>query len=152
MRVLGRGIGRGRGTSGSGFGLGLGVGCGGCAHARPPPHPAPAPDPEPRPSPGPRPGPKARIPRPAPIPSPRMTTAARTRAIPFFNYKGAFTADEEAYVQIFRDIIHRGAFIQQKDLIDFEKRLAEYLGVKHAIGVGNATDGLIMAWRAAGLK
>ena len=50
-----------------------------------------------------------------------------------------------------RDVIRRGAFIQQRDLADFEAHLAEYLGVKHAIGVGNATDGLIMAFRAAGI-
>lgn len=81
-----------------------------------------------------------------------MATQAQERSIPFFNYKGAFTAREEEYVAIFRDVIHRGAFIQQKDLVEFEKRLASYLGVRHAIGVGNATDGLIMAWRAAGLR
>src|SRR5690349_14439718 len=81
-----------------------------------------------------------------------MTTAVETRSIPFFNYKGAFTAREDEYVAIFRDIIQRGAFIQQRDLREFEQHLAHYLGVKHAIGVGNATDGLIMAWRAAGLR
>jgi dTDP-4-amino-4,6-dideoxygalactose transaminase len=81
-----------------------------------------------------------------------MSTAVAPRSIPFFNYKGAFTAREEEYVAIFRDIIHRGAFIQQSDLRQFEQRLADYLGVKHAIGVGNATDGLVMAWRAAGLQ
>lgn len=80
-----------------------------------------------------------------------MSTTA-VREIPFFNYKKAFAADEEAYVEIFRDVLRRGAFIQQKDLVEFEQHLAEYLGVKHAIGVGNATDGFIMAWRAAGLK
>lgn len=78
-----------------------------------------------------------------------MTTSA-VRTIPFFNYRGAFAAEEETYVGIFRDIIRRGAFIQQQDLVDFEARLAGYLGVKHAIGVGNATDGLIFALRAAG--
>src|SRR5574338_316202 len=72
------------------------------------------------------------------------------RTIPFFNYRGAFAAEEEAYVAIFRDIIRRGAFIQQQDLADFEARLAAYLGVGYAIGVGNATDGLIFALRAAG--
>src|SRR5262245_25128672 len=81
-----------------------------------------------------------------------MTAVPETRAIPFFNYKGAFVARENEYVEIFRDIIRRGAFIQQRDLADFERRLADYLGVKHAIGVGNATDGLVMAWRAAGLR
>jgi dTDP-4-amino-4,6-dideoxygalactose transaminase len=81
-----------------------------------------------------------------------MTASLDTRSIPFFNYKGAFTARESEYVEIFRDVIRRGAFIQQRDLLQFEKNLADYLGVKHAIGVGNATDGLIMAWRAAGLR
>jgi dTDP-4-amino-4,6-dideoxygalactose transaminase len=80
-----------------------------------------------------------------------MATSADTLSIPFFNYKEAFASREEEYVAIFRDILRRGAFIQQKDLLDFERHLAEYLGVRHAIGVGNATDGLIFAWRAVGL-
>jgi dTDP-4-amino-4,6-dideoxygalactose transaminase len=81
-----------------------------------------------------------------------MTAAVTYRSIPFFNYKGAFASREEEFVAIFRDVIRRGAFIQQQDLAQFERHLAEYLGVRHAIGVGNATDGLIMAWRAAGLR
>lgn len=80
-----------------------------------------------------------------------MATAARTHSIPFFNYKEAFASREQEYVEIFRDILRRGAFIQQQDLVDFERHLKEYLGVRHAIGVGNATDGLMFAWRAAGL-
>jgi dTDP-4-amino-4,6-dideoxygalactose transaminase len=81
-----------------------------------------------------------------------MTTAVEYRSIPFFNYKGAFVSHEDEYVAIFRDIIRRGAFIQQRDLKDFEQHLCDYLGVKHAIGVGNATDGLLMVWRAIGLQ
>lgn len=81
-----------------------------------------------------------------------MTHAELTKPIPFFNYKGAFASQEEDFVRIFRDILRRGAFIQQSDLVHFERRLASYLGVGHAFGVGNATDGLIMAWRAAGLR
>jgi dTDP-4-amino-4,6-dideoxygalactose transaminase len=80
-----------------------------------------------------------------------MTTTLAPRAVPFFNYRGAFAAEEEAYVAIFRDVLRRGAFIQQQDLVEFETRLAQYLGVRHAIGVGNATDGLLMSFRAAGL-
>jgi dTDP-4-amino-4,6-dideoxygalactose transaminase len=82
-----------------------------------------------------------------------MTTQVEAkRSIPFFNYRGAFAANEPAFVETFRDVLQRGAFIQQRDLADFERHLAEYLGVKHAFGVGNATDGLIMCWRAAGLQ
>lgn len=81
-----------------------------------------------------------------------MAAILQSRTIPFFNYKGAFTAIEDELVEVFRDIIRRGAFIQQRDLEAFEANLARYLGVRHAIGVGNATDGLVMAWRAAGLR
>jgi dTDP-4-amino-4,6-dideoxygalactose transaminase len=73
------------------------------------------------------------------------------RSIPFFNYRGAFSEHKAEYAALLTDIILRGAFIQQRELLDFEQHLAEYMGVKHAIGVGNATDGLIMAFRAAGL-
>src|SRR5258705_1651472 len=81
-----------------------------------------------------------------------MATVAYPKSIPFFNYKEAFASREGEYVEIFRDVLRRGAFIQQQDLADFERHLAEYLGVRHAIGVGNATDGLVFAWRAAGLR
>jgi dTDP-4-amino-4,6-dideoxygalactose transaminase len=81
-----------------------------------------------------------------------MTTSVHTRRdVPFFNYRGAFAAREEEFVAIFRDVLHRGAYIQQRDLADFEARLASYMGVKHAFGVANATDGLIMLARAAAL-
>ena len=81
-----------------------------------------------------------------------MTVTAPARTILFFNYKTAFAARENEYVAVFRDVLRRGAFIQQKDLAEFEKHLADYIGVRHAIGVGNATDGLLMAWKAVGLE
>lgn len=71
--------------------------------------------------------------------------------VPFFNYQSAFASMEEAFVDVIRDTIQRGAYILQDELAVFERHLAEYLGVKHAFGVGNATDGMIMAWRAVGL-
>lgn len=80
-------------------------------------------------------------------------TGTVTRAvIPFFNYRGAFSAREDEFVSIIRDIIRRGAFIQQRDLAEFEEALARYLGVPYAFGVGNATDGLVIALKAAGLQ
>jgi hypothetical protein len=39
----------------------------------------------------------------------------------------------------------------QRELIEFEERLAEYCGVRHAVGVGNATDGLEINLRLAGV-
>jgi dTDP-4-amino-4,6-dideoxygalactose transaminase len=80
------------------------------------------------------------------------TTATKRRDVPFFNYRGAFGAIETQLLATIRDVIGRGAFIMQKDLSEFEKAIAQYVGVKHAFGVGNATDGLHIAFRAAGLK
>jgi len=79
-------------------------------------------------------------------------TAAATREVPFFNYRGAFAAMEEPLFAAMRDVVRRGAFIMQKDLVEFEEAVARYLGVRHAIGVGNATDGLVFAFRAAGIQ
>jgi dTDP-4-amino-4,6-dideoxygalactose transaminase len=79
------------------------------------------------------------------------TLERSTLSIPFFNYRAAFSAHEPEFLSLLSDVIRRGAFIQQRDLADFERHLAEYLGAKHVIGVGNATDGLIMAFRSAGI-
>ena len=54
-------------------------------------------------------------------------------------------------LDIITDVGRRGAFILQQDLKDFEKNLAEYMGVKYAMGVSNGTDGLLMGLRAAGI-
>ena len=78
-------------------------------------------------------------------------TPVQTRSIPFFNYPHLFTAEEEELVAIFRDVGRRGAFILQQDLERFERNLASYLGAKYVLGVANATDGLMIALRAAGL-
>ena len=80
-----------------------------------------------------------------------MSSVSTARSVPFFNYQKAFTANEEEYVAIFRDVLRRGAFIMQQDLERFEQNLARYLGVKHVLGMANCTDALIIALRAAGV-
>jgi len=71
--------------------------------------------------------------------------------VPFFHYPDVFKAEEEELLATIVDVGRRGAFILQNDLADFERQLAEYVGVKHVVGVANATDGLLMALRAAGV-
>lgn len=80
-----------------------------------------------------------------------MQTATAQKTVPFFNYPAVFSSQEEQYVEIFTNIGRRGAFILQRDLETFEKDLARYLGVKHVIGMANATDALHLAVRAAGI-
>lgn len=79
-------------------------------------------------------------------------TPSPARAIPFFPYPQAFLQEEEDLVGIFRDVGRRGAFIEQEDLRRLEENLARFLGARRAIGVANATDGLLIALRAAGVE
>ncbi len=75
----------------------------------------------------------------------------KARNVPFFNYPYVFTSREEQFMETIRDVGRRGAFIMQKDLAEFERHLADYVGAKYAVGVANATDGLHLAVRAAGI-
>lgn len=80
-----------------------------------------------------------------------MQTVQSLPSVPFFNYPDVFITNEERFMSIFQDVGRRGAFIMQKDLRDFEQHLAAYAGARHALGVANATDGLHIALRAAGI-
>ncbi len=78
--------------------------------------------------------------------------ATERRSIPFFDYPRLFADEEEMLIAIVREVGRRGAFILQRDLTQFEENLARFLGARHAVGVASATDGLILALRAAGIR
>jgi len=71
--------------------------------------------------------------------------------VPFFNYPHVFTAQENEFLRVLKDVGSRGAFIMQQDLQNFEQRIATYCGVKYAVGVANATDGLQLGLMAGGI-
>jgi dTDP-4-amino-4,6-dideoxygalactose transaminase len=74
------------------------------------------------------------------------------REVPFFNYPYIWQSREKDFIEVIRDAGRRGAFIAQRDLAEFEKNLAKFVGAKYAIGVGNATDGLHLSLMAGGIK
>lgn len=74
------------------------------------------------------------------------------KSVPFFPYNRFFASQEKEFLAVMTDVLRRGAFILQKDLVEFEKNIAEYLGVKHCLGMANCTDALIIGLRAAGVK
>ena len=75
-----------------------------------------------------------------------------TRKVPFFDYPRLYSDDREMLIATLEEVGARGAYIMQKDLAEFETHLAQYTGAHHAVGVGNATDGLEFGWMAIGLK
>ena len=74
--------------------------------------------------------------------------AVATRQVPFFNYPALFEQDRAKLTQIFVDVCSRGAYIMQRDLKEFEAALAAFTGAKHAIGVSDGTNAILLGLRA----
>lgn len=67
----------------------------------------------------------------------------------FCDLKEQYRLYKEEIDQAVQDVITSTRFIKGPQLTEFEKNLAEYTGVKHAIGCASGTDALIlplMAW------
>ena len=73
------------------------------------------------------------------------------RNVPFFNYPFVFKSREDDFVRIFKEVGSRGAYILQKDLVEFELNLAKFAGTKYGLGVANGTDAIWLALMAAGV-
>ena len=50
------------------------------------------------------------------------------------------------------EVLERGVYILGPEVEAFERELASYLGVRHAIGVANGTDAITIALRALGVR
>ncbi|MFQ5534597.1 MAG: DegT/DnrJ/EryC1/StrS family aminotransferase [Sphingomonadales bacterium] len=71
--------------------------------------------------------------------------------IPFFNYPALFAAREGEYLDIIQDVLRRGHYIMGPDLIEFEERLANYVGTRHAVGMADGTMSILAGLVAAGV-
>jgi dTDP-4-amino-4,6-dideoxygalactose transaminase len=71
--------------------------------------------------------------------------------VPFFPYAQLFTRSEKEILEVIADVCRRGAYVLQEDCRDFESHLAEFMGVKHALGVANGTDAIIIGLKAVGI-
>jgi dTDP-4-amino-4,6-dideoxygalactose transaminase len=58
---------------------------------------------------------------------------------------------EEIHARI-AEVIAGGAFILGPEVAAFEREFAEYLGVRHVIGVANGTDAITIALRSMGIR
>jgi dTDP-4-amino-4,6-dideoxygalactose transaminase len=72
--------------------------------------------------------------------------------VPFFDWRSLYAERGEAFSRIISDTAGAGGFILQGAVDEFEVGLETYLGVKHAIGVSNGTDAMLLGLRASGLE
>lgn len=54
-------------------------------------------------------------------------------------------------LQAFDRVLDSGSFIMGQELRAFEEEVADYLGVKHAVGLNSGTDALVIGLRALGI-
>lgn len=73
-------------------------------------------------------------------------------SIPFFNLQRQYEKISAEVEQKVIDVMRSGQYIEGKATKELEKKLEEYLNVKHVITCGNGTDALRIALQAAGVK
>ena len=69
----------------------------------------------------------------------------------YVNYPLQFSNMESEIMETIHTVLKNGDLMLRQQLRDFETNLAAYVGVKHAIGVSNCTDGLFLVYRALGI-
>ena len=72
--------------------------------------------------------------------------------VPFINYGIEYGKIKEEVLGELDRILTNGDLILRKDVEDFEKSFAKYIGTKYAVGVNSCTDALIISLKAVGIK
>jgi dTDP-4-amino-4,6-dideoxygalactose transaminase len=72
--------------------------------------------------------------------------------VPFVNYSLQYKNVESEIDGAIKRVLTQGDLILRHDVEEFEKTIADFLGVKYAVGVNSCTDALIFSLKAAGIK
>lgn len=71
--------------------------------------------------------------------------------IPFGDLKFQFEAYQNEYETAALEVLRSGWYVLGKHVSSFETEFADYLGVKHAVGLASGLDALILAFRTLGI-
>ena len=80
-----------------------------------------------------------------------MSSPVAVRSVPYVNIAAQHAPMKAEILEAIGQVIDRGDFILGVAVEEFERRFAELLGVRHATGVGNGTDALLLSLRALGV-
>ncbi|WP_244833971.1 DegT/DnrJ/EryC1/StrS family aminotransferase [Clostridium sp. BJN0001] len=72
--------------------------------------------------------------------------------IPLIDLKAQYKSIENDIDKVTKEVLSSAGYIMGKNVLGFEEEFAKYLGVKHAVSVGNGTDALIITLRSLGIK
>lgn len=71
--------------------------------------------------------------------------------VPYVNFPQQFKESQKEIMMAIQTVMLRGDFILGKEVTLFEQEFAKICGTKHAIGMSNGTDTLIISMRALGI-
>jgi dTDP-4-amino-4,6-dideoxygalactose transaminase len=72
--------------------------------------------------------------------------------VPFFDWNALYEERADDYRRIIHETASSGGFILQAAGEEFERKLAAYLGVRHAIGLSDCTNAMLLGLRASGVE
>lgn len=75
----------------------------------------------------------------------------RTLNVSFHYFKREYKEFKEEYEKAFNRVMDSGKYILGEEVSQFEREFANYVGVKHCIGVGNGLDALRLSLEAGGV-
>jgi len=71
--------------------------------------------------------------------------------VPFVGYKLQYQALKNEIDKAIQSVLQRGDLILRQDVEKFEKKLADFVGTKFAVGLNSGTDALFLSLKAAGI-
>ena len=80
-----------------------------------------------------------------------MKTGAISK-VPYFDLTTQFSEVSQPWFDAIEQLGRTGNFILGPAISEFEEKIANFLGVKHAVTVSSGTDALVLALKAAGIK
>ena len=72
--------------------------------------------------------------------------------VPFIDLSFQLRGVEERIRRDMEDVVRSGRFILGPEVSAFEQAMADYHGVRHAVGVASGTDALVLSLLAAGVR
>jgi len=66
------------------------------------------------------------------------------------SYRRYYKAHKKEILKAVDECFSLGNFVLRKDVLEFEKKLAKFVGVKYAVGVNSGTDALKISYKALG--
>jgi dTDP-4-amino-4,6-dideoxygalactose transaminase len=80
------------------------------------------------------------------------TTPAAKLKVPFYGHGRQYHSIKKEIDDAFHAVLETESYVMGPTLTRFEKELAQYFGMKHAVGLNSGTDALWLAFFALGIK